>query len=127
MTAFYMTSCYRALSTSHGFVFGLMHCREGQSALLCLYYISTCIESLYSPTIDRCSCVCAGLTGMLDINLLGCRRVSELQPLRGLSRLTALSLRNCDGLGDAALAPISGLLSLASLDLSGCTHLTGAG
>ena len=64
---------------------------------------------------------------MLDINLLGCRRVSELRPLRALSRLTALSLRNCDGLGDAALAPLSGLLSLASLDLSGCTHVTGAG
>ena len=64
---------------------------------------------------------------MLDVNLLGCRRVSDLQPLKGLSRLTALSLRNCDGLGDASLRPISGLQSLASLDLSGCTHLTGAG
>ena len=83
--------------------------------------------SLYCPAVDKHSCTCAGLTGMLDINLLGCRRVSELRPLRALSRLTALSLRNCDGLGDAALAPLSGLLSLASLDLSGCTHLTGAG
>lgn len=72
-------------------------------------------------------CICSGLTGMLDINLLGCRRVSDLQPLKGLSRLTALNLRNCDGLGDASLRPISGLQSLASLDLSGCTHLTGAG
>ena len=48
-------------------------------------------------------------------------------PAARAERLTALSLRNCDGLGDAALAPLSGLLSLASLDLSGCTHLTGAG
>ena len=72
-------------------------------------------------------CICSGLTGMLDINLLGCRRVSDLQPLKGLSRLTALNLRNCDGLGDASLRPISSLQSLASLDLSGCTHLTGAG
>ena len=84
-------------------------------------------DSLYGPAADKYSCARAGLTGMLDINLLGCRRVSELRPLRALSALTALSLRNCDGLGDAALAPLSGLLSLASLDLSGCTHLTGAG
>ena len=69
----------------------------------------------------------AGLRGMLDINLLGCRRVSELRPLAGLTALTGLSLRNCDGLGDASLGPLAGLLSLRSLDLSGCTHLTGAG
>lgn len=64
---------------------------------------------------------------MLDINLLGCRRVSDLQPLKGLSKLTSLNLRNCDGLGDSSLGPISNLLALCSLDLSGCTHLTGAG
>ena len=64
---------------------------------------------------------------MLDINLLGCRRVADLAPLRGLSALTGLSLRNCDGLGDASLGALSALLALASLDLSGCTHLTGVG
>jgi hypothetical protein len=64
---------------------------------------------------------------MEDINLQGCRRVANLEPLGGLTRLTALNLRNCDGLGDAALQPLSRLRSLRALDLSGCTHLTGRG
>lgn len=69
----------------------------------------------------------AGLKGMADINLQGCRKITSLDPLGGLNRLTALNLRNCDGLGDAALDPLNHLLSLKSLDLSGCTHLTGRG
>lgn len=64
---------------------------------------------------------------MVDVNLQGCRKISSLEPLASLSRLAALNLRNCDGLGDSSLAPLSCLVSLRSLDLSGCTHLTGRG
>ncbi len=64
---------------------------------------------------------------MVDVNLQGCRKITSLEALSSLSRLAGLNLRNCDGLGDSALGPLSRLVSLRSLDLSGCTHLTGRG
>lgn len=64
---------------------------------------------------------------MVDVNLQGCRKITSLEALSSLSRLASLNLRNCDGLGDSALCPLSRLVSLRSLDLSGCTHLTGRG
>lgn len=78
---------------------------------------------------ERC---CAGLTGLTELNLQGCRNICNppnqgLQGLGALSNLAVLNMRNCDGLTDGALAPLSCLVHLLSLDLSGCQHLSGAG
>ena len=56
--------------------------------------------------------------------------MNQLRPLPGIScltRLTSLSVRNCEGLSDGALSALTRLSGLRILDLSGCHHLTGIG
>ena len=74
----------------------------------------------------------AGLTGLRDLNLQGCRNIVNRRgaPIPGLSRLSRLShlsLRNCEGLQDGALLALTAISALKTLDLSGCQKLTGAG
>lgn len=75
--------------------------------------------------------VLAGLQGLRDLNLTGCRNIINAgRPLPGLphlTRLTSLSVRNCEGLSDGALAALTRLSGLKVLDLSGCQNLSGVG
>jgi hypothetical protein len=70
-------------------------------------------------------CASAGLQGLQEVSLDGCRNIHTLPGealplLLRLTALTSLSLRNCDGLQDGALHSTA-LATLHRLDLSGDT------
>ena len=70
-------------------------------------------------------CASAGLQGLQEVSLHGCRNIHTLPGealplLLRLTALTSLSLRNCDGLQDGALHSTA-LATLRRLDLSGQT------
>ena len=70
-------------------------------------------------------CASAGLQGLQEVSLHGCRNIHTLPGealplLLRLTALTSLSLRNCDGLHDGALHSTA-LATLHRLDLSGET------
>lgn len=68
-------------------------------------------------------CASAGLQGLQELSLQGCRNIHTLPGealplLLRLTALTSLGLRNCDGLQDGALHSTA-LTTLHRLDLSG--------
>jgi internalin A len=60
----------------------------------------------------------AGLTRLSTLSLGQCEGVGDLGPVAGLTRLTWLRLDWCDGVRD--LGPLAGLTRLSTLDLTGC-------
>jgi formylglycine-generating enzyme required for sulfatase activity/Leucine-rich repeat (LRR) protein len=63
-----------------------------------------------------------GLSALVDLDLRDCRGISDLSPLTGLTSLTHLNLRNCRGISD--LSPLAGLTFLTHLDFSNCHRIT---
>jgi internalin A len=63
----------------------------------------------------------AGLTGLQQLNLTACSALTNLTLLAVLQGLQQLDLTRCTALTD--LTPLAGLIGLQRLDLSGCTGL----
>lgn len=57
-----------------------------------------------------------------DLNLWGCKQLSDLSPLAGLAQLTSLNLGSCEQLSD--LSPLSRLTQLTRLSLDCCEQLS---
>eukprot|EP00873_Tetraselmis_striata_P014270 jgi/Tetstr1/434534/TSEL_023625.t1 len=95
------------------------------------------LSALTALDLRRCESLSSrGLVALGDVasltalELHGCSRelaASGLPELSELRRLSALSLRRCDGVSDASLAHLHRLPLLTSLSLGRCTLLSDAG
>ena len=64
----------------------------------------------------------AALRELRQLDLSGCRQLTDIDPLRNLTALASLNLSSCEQLTD--IAPLRNLTALASLNLAGCWQLT---
>ena len=81
-----------------------------------------------AKTESECILPCKDLTplssfcSLSDLDISGCKGVTNLTPLRSLSSLVSLDCSGCDGVLD--LSPLSSLSFLQNLDCSECRSVT---
>lgn len=63
----------------------------------------------------------AALTSLKFLNLFGCRQISDLKPLATLTSLQSLNLSGCRQISD--FGPLAELISLQALNLSRCVQI----
>ena len=76
------------------------------------------LASLTELTVLRLGCEASG---MPDSGFYDNKKIQDLSPLQGMTKLTDLSLNNCSAVSD--VKPLTALNQLKLLDLGGCTSV----